>query len=284
MAVIVGPPANSIRNRAITAELREVLNGAADANGIQRVVIFSGGQTDNHAANLKNVVGGWTGSRRHDNGRAADIHLIKDGNTLSFTNSNGSQVAAFITDVAARGANGIGAATDYMGPTSIHVGFGLSPSDTTKLTWGRAGASANAPMWLRNAARAGWNNPAGDLISAGRAIVKARGGLWLRRGPGLGFDRARLLAEGSALTIVGFDGEWARVDLEGDGSIDGHVFAAFLQTADSGGGGADDDGDEEMADEVTVAALIASPAAAPAAARSPQGARARRAARRRSGG
>ena len=284
MAEIVGPPATAVRNRAITAELRGVLNGAADANGIQRVVIFSGGQTDNHAPHLKNVVGGWTGSRRHDNGRAADIHLIRDGNMLSFSNSNGSQVAAFITNVAARGANGIGAATDYMGPTSIHVGFGLSPSDTTELTWGRNGASANAPMWLRTAARAGWNNPVEDLIRAGRAIVKARGGLWLRRGPGLGFDRARLLKEGTALTILGLDGEWARVDLEGDGSIDGHVFAAFLQTADFGGGGAGDDGDEEMVDEATVAALIAGPAAAAAAARAPQGARARRAARRRSGG
>ena len=182
MAEIVGPPATAVRNRAITAELRGVLNGAADANGIQRVVIFSGGQTDNHAPHLKNVVGGWTGSRRHDNGRAADIHLIRDGNMLSFTNSNGSQVAAFITDVAARGANGIGAATDYMGPTSIHVGFGLSPSDTTELTWGRNGASANAPMWLRTAARAGWNNPVGrshprrtrDRQSTRRTMVAQR--------------------------------------------------------------------------------------------------------------
>jgi hypothetical protein len=274
MAEISGPPTNVIRNRAITAQLRQLLSDAADATGIQKVVVFSGGQTDNHAEHLKNVIGGWTGSRRHDNGRAADIHLLKNGNMLSFTNSNGSQVAAFVTACAARGANGIGAATDYMGPTSIHVGYGVSPSDTTQLTWGRNGASANAPMWLRTAARAGWNNPvsetASPLPAAGRAIVKARGGLWLRRGPGLGFDRARLLEEGTVLAILGFDGDWARVDLEGDGSIDGHVFAAFLQATDSGGA---DDGEEELVADEIVAALVAG---AP-------GARTRRPTRRRSG-
>jgi hypothetical protein len=262
MAQIDGPPANSIRNRAITTKLRDLLNSAADANGIQRVVIVSGGQTDNHAPHLKNVVGGWTGSRRHDNGHAADVQLIKNGTKLSFTNSSGSQVAAFITACAARGSNGIGAATDYMGPHSIHIGFGLSPSDTTKLTWGRLGASANAPMWLRTAANAGWNNPLGfgaEMASSGRSIVKARGGLWLRGGPGLNFDRKRLLPEGTALSILGLNGEWAKVDLEGDGLADGHVFAAFLQTADESG---PDDGEEEMVDEAAVAALIAQPAAA----------------------
>jgi len=236
----------------------------------------SGGQTDNHAAHLKNVVGGWTGSRRHDNGRAADVELIKNGNKLSFSNTNGSQVAAFVTAAAARGANGIGAATNYMGPNRIHVGFGLSPSDTQELTWGKDGLSANAPAWLRTAARAGWNNPVGDFVRAvavppaGRAIVKARGGVWLRRGPGLGFDRARLLEEGTALAILGFDSEWARVDLEGDGSIDGHVFAAFLQAADSDGA---DDGEEELVADEIVAALVAGPAAGAV-----PGARARRAA------
>jgi hypothetical protein len=92
----------------------------------------------------------------------------------------------------------------------------------------------------------------------------------LRRGPGLGFDRARLLEEGTVLAILGFDGDWARVDLEGDGSIDGHVFAAFLQATDSGGA---DDGEEELVADEIVAALVAG---AP-------GARTRRPTRRRSG-
>ena len=152
MANIVGPPNNVIRNKPITTELHDLLNGAADATGIEKVVIISGGQTSNHAANLNGVVGGWTGSHRHDNGRAADIELIRNGTTLAFTDTDGSQVEAFVTAAAARGANGIGAGVHYMGPNKIHVGFGNSLSDHQKLVWGAAGASANAPGWLRRAA------------------------------------------------------------------------------------------------------------------------------------
>jgi hypothetical protein len=278
MATIVGPPANVIRNRSITTELRELLDGAADATGVGRVVIVSGGQTSNHAANLKGVVGGWTGSRRHDNGRAADIELVRDGDTLTFTDTDGSRVAEFVTAAAARGAIGIGAGVNYMGRKRIHVGFGNSPTDLQKLVWGAAGASANAPAWLRAAAGEGWNTPVEESFAAalsvrasGRSIVTARSGLWLRKGPGLGFDRARLLDEGTELTVQGLDGEWARVDLEGDGRIDGHVFAAFLRAADLGDA---DDGMEEPAEEQALAELAGAEGAAGAA-----GSRARRGAR-----
>jgi hypothetical protein len=284
MAQIVGPPANVIRNRPITAELRELLDGAADATGVEKVVIISGGQTSNHAPNLEGIVGGWTGSHRHDNGGAADIELVKGGNTLSFTDTNGSQVAEFVTATAARGATGIGAGVNYMGPKRIHVGFGNSPSDHQKLTWGAAGASANAPAWLRTAATEGWNHPVAEHLApavsiptSGLSIVKARGGLWLRKGPGLGFDRVRLLDEGTKLTVLGLDGEWARVDLEGDGRIDGHVFAAFLAPADLGDA---DDGVEEPVSEEALAELAG--AAGPARGRARRGARPPRAPGRRS--
>jgi hypothetical protein len=284
MAAIVGPPANVIRNRSITTELRELLNGAADATGVERVVIVSGGQTSNHASSLNGVVGGWTGSRRHDNGGAADIELVRGGSTLSFTDTNGSQVAEFVTAAAARGATGIGAGVNYMGPKRIHVGFGNSPTDLQKLVWGAAGASANAPAWLRTAATKGWNDPVEENLAAalsvptsGLSIVTARGGLWLRKGPGLGFDRARLLDEGTKLTVLGLDGEWARVDLEGDGRIDGHVFAAFLGVADLGNA---DDGVEEPAEEGALAELAG--AAGAASGRARRGARPPRAPGRRS--
>lgn len=241
MAEIVGPPANVIRNKPITTELRDLLDGAAQATGVEKVVIVSGGQTSNHAPHLKGVVGGWTGSRRHDNGRAADVELIRGGTTLNFTDANGSNVAAFVTAAAARGANGIGAGVNYMGNKRIHVGFGTSPSDHQQIVWGAAGASANAPAWLRVAAKAGWDSPVDNIFLAatpvgaasGRSIVTAREGLWLRKGPGLGFDRARLLASGTELTVAGHDGEWARVDLEHDGLVDGYVFAAFLRPVGS---------------------------------------------------
>lgn len=267
MAVIVGPPANVIRCRPITAELRDLLNGAADATGVERVVIVSGGQTSNHAPQLKGVACGWTRSRRHDNGRAADIELVRDGDTLTFTDTDGSQVAEFVTACAARGATGIGAGVNYMGRKRIHVGFGKSPTDLQKLVWGAAGASANAPAWLRAAAAEGWNSPLEEnfataeapVRSSRRSIVMARGRLWLRKGPGLGFEPAGLLVEGTELSVLGFDGEWARVDLQGDGRIDGHVFAAFLGAADLGD---TDDGVEEPAEEEVLAELAAAQGAA----------------------
>jgi len=252
MTEIVGPPATAIRNRPITAELRALLDGAAAATGIQKIIIVSGGQTDNHAPHLKDKVGGWTGSRRHDNGRAADIELIKDGVKLSFSDGNGSQVAPFVTAAAARGAIGIGAAVGYMGQHRIHVGFGTSTSDFEKVVWGVKGVPA--PSWLGLAAAAGWNGPTMSMMAmamtaagpTGRApaasVVKARPGLWLRRGPGLAFDRARLLEAGTVLTVLGFDGEWARVGLEDDGLIDGHVHAAYLAAADPSDS---DEGEEE---------------------------------------
>lgn len=265
MVDIVGPPPNATRCRPIADKLRELLDAAAQATGIDKIVITSGGQPSNHAPHLEDVPCGWTGSPRHDNGRAADLQLIKNGTTLRFTNSDGDQVAQFITACAARGANGIGAATDYMGPKTIHVGFGRTTSDTQKLVWGKNGLSANAPRWLRTVARQGWNNPAddfltssaltmsGDALPASRSTVNARDGLWLRRGPGLAFDRARLLDAGTSLTILGLDGEWARVDLQGDGLIDGYVFAAFLGMSTTE---QPDEGIEELVDEAAIEKLL----------------------------
>ena len=272
MAVIVGPPANAIRCRPITAELRELLNGAADDTGVERVVIVSGGQTSNHAPHLKGVVCGWKGSRRHDNGRAADVELVRGGNTLTFTDTDGSQVAGFVTACAARGATGIGAGVHYMGRRRIHVGFG------SQAVWGAEGLSVNAPAWLRIAAQEGWDNPVEESFSlarsdstSGRAVVAAREGLWLRAGAGIRFRRLRLLEPGTQLTILGFDGEWARVDLQGDGRLDGHAYAAYLRAADDGEAGAADEGAEEAADEEAVAELHRAEGAAVVA-----GARARR--------
>lgn len=249
MAQIVGPPSNKTRNRPISPELHAVLDGAADATGIDKIVIVSGGQTSSRDPRLKNKVGGWTGSRRHDNGRAADIQLVKNGRVLSFTDADGSKVAGFVTAAAARGAIGIGAGEGYMGPTTIHVGFGQTTADRTEVVWGANNASANAPRWLRAAARTGWATRAFAATaapSARHSVVMAREGLWLRKGAGLGFDRARLLEVGTELTILGFDGEWARVSLMGDTLIDGHVYAAYLRAAEQP---VDEGGEEPTIDE-----------------------------------
>ena len=151
MAKIDGPPAGVIRDKEITKELWRILNDAGDALGIDTVHITSGGQPG--------TAGKSTGSTRHNGGRAADLQLVKAGKTITFTDKNGGDVAAYVTAVAARGATGIGAGIGYMGNKTIHVGFGKTVADTAKLVWGAKGKSANAPAWLRAAAESGWQNP-----------------------------------------------------------------------------------------------------------------------------
>jgi hypothetical protein len=256
MAVIVGPPANATRCRSITAELRELLNEAADANGIDKIVINSGGQPSNHAPHLKNVPCGWTGSRRHDNGRAADIQLVRNGSTLTFTDTNGSQVSPFLTACAARGATGIGAGVGYMGPKTMHIGFG------TKAVWGKDGLSVNAPPWLRTAVNAGWNNPVAGFApmistqSPSRSVVIARRGLYLRAAADLTANRLDELTAGTEVSVLGFEGAWARVDMQGDGLMDGLVYAAYLKPADGGGIDDAENGEEERVDDEALADLL----------------------------
>lgn len=224
-----------IRDKQIGQALRGVVERAADAARIDTVVVTSGSQPGTH--------GQRTGSTRHDHGRAADLQLVKSGSTLTFSDqSGGPTVEAFVAAAAAHGATGIGAGVAYMGPKTLHVGFGTSPQDHSKVVWGAGGKSANAPAWLRAAAMKGWDHPATDtepeaaaVAGPGRFIVIARGGLQLRKGPGLEFGITKTVDNGTKVTVVGFDGpggEWARVDLENDGLVDGHMFAAFLTPAD----------------------------------------------------
>jgi hypothetical protein len=236
MTTISGPPNGAIRNKPITAELRLVLQTAAQAAGVDAITIVSGGQDALGEGTRR------TGSTRHDRGRAADLQLIVHGTALTFTDQSASQgVLAFVTAAAAAGATGIGAGVTYMGNKTIHVGFGTSVSDHTKLTWGAGGHSANAPQWLRNAAQAGWAAPtpvvpggAPAVAAPGRYVVIARPGLKLRGGPGVTFESERTLPTGTELNVTEIDGQdpaWARIDLEGDGLADGYVFAAFLAPA-----------------------------------------------------
>ncbi|MGJ5175919.1 SH3 domain-containing protein [Bradyrhizobium oligotrophicum] len=75
----------------------------------------------------------------------------------------------------------------------------------------------------------------GTALAPGRYVVVARGGLKLRGGPGTNFPSDRTLAAGTELTVVendDHDPAWVRVDLEGDGLLDGYVFAGFLAPAE----------------------------------------------------
>lgn len=139
------------RSQPIGAKLRSVLKYAGRAAHIETILIVSGGQPSSASGGCR------TGSTRHDHGRAADLKLIVGGKIMHFTDGNApSAVKKFITEVAAAGATGIGAGERYMGPQTLHIGFGATHKDTRRLVWGAQGRSINAPNWLREAAQLGW--------------------------------------------------------------------------------------------------------------------------------
>ena len=146
-----------IRDMPINAALRRVLLTAAHEAGVEIVRITSGGQPGSR--------GQRTGSNRHDGGNAADLELVAAGRTLDFTRPGDlDTVCRFVASAAACGATGIGAGVNYMGPRRLHVGFGNGAHDTAQVVWGEGGAAANAPDWLRDAAKLGWGYAAGAPV------------------------------------------------------------------------------------------------------------------------
>lgn len=61
--------------------------------------------------------------------------------------------------------------------------------------------------------------------------VIARGGLWVRSGPGTEFPTVRSLPFNQMLFSLRNEGGWALVDIEGDGSADGYCHTGFLAAA-----------------------------------------------------
>ena len=212
---------NKIRNLPISEELRNVLSIAGSFAGIDEVRVISGGQCAKGTCNRR------IGSVRHDLGNAADLDLIKDGRTIQFILENERPFfEAFVQAAASLGATGIGGSVDYMGPTRLHIGYGV------KATFGGPKGQGPAPRWLRESAIRGWSNPDSPNDNSSLFIVIARSGLRLRSGPGLDFDIINVLANGTVITVKGFNGDnqnWAQVDLEGDSSVDGYVFRTYLQ-------------------------------------------------------
>lgn len=138
----------TIRKLPLQPQLVALLEGAAEAAGVDQVLIYSGGQ-----ARL-GTGGPRTGSTRHDLGYAADLRLLQGGREASFATAEGRALfGAFARECARRGATGIGAGANYMGPQSMHVGYGA------KAVWGAGGKAIHAPQWLVSAVSAGWAAP-----------------------------------------------------------------------------------------------------------------------------
>lgn len=207
-----------IRDLPISDRLRTLLLGAGASSGIERIRVVSGGQCALGTCTKR------AGSTRHDLGNAADLELWVGGRSLDFSvTSDLSFFIQFVTEAARRGATGIGAGEGYMNDRTIHVGFGA------KAVWGKLEKSANAPAWLKAAAEAGWTHSL-DQPTATFKVV-ARQGLHLRGGPAATFKALSQLQPETLITVQGFDGidgDWARVDLQGDGLVDGHLHKAFL--------------------------------------------------------
>jgi uncharacterized protein YukE len=155
------------RNQAITDALQRQIVAAATAAGVNAEV-YSGGQDESGPHR--------TGSHRHDHGNAADLKLYTlgaDGKRryLDMTNDADRVVMEkFIKESVKAGANGVGAAIDYMGANGIHVGGG-SPS-----AWGAGGSSANAPDWVKRAHEEGMaarNRPSAPNVDPQAALRPA---------------------------------------------------------------------------------------------------------------
>ena len=222
-----------IRDKPITGELERLLESAADATNIDVVFVTSGGQPGS--------TGRRTGSTRHDGGRAADLQLIRNGQTLTFTN-RGWRLSRGVRNRCGRSRR-----HGYRGSCRPTWATRRSMSVLER----RCAIAPNwsgAPEAVRRMLRRGCDGlrrMAGTTLLAcsslsafdrpGRYVVIARGGLQLRKGPGLDFGITKTLETHTELTVLGFDGsngDWARVDLENDGLVDGHVFASFLRPVD----------------------------------------------------
>jgi predicted chitinase len=73
--------------------------------------------------------------------------------------------------------------------------------------------------------------PATPVAATAVYHVIARGGLLVRGGPGTEFPALRSLPNGSQVSVLKREGQWALIDVQGDKAADGYVFSSFLDAA-----------------------------------------------------
>lgn len=130
---------NAVRNQRLSRPLEGALNKVLNNLGLGFEVV-SGGQDGQGEGNRR------TGSTRHDHGNAADGYFTMNGRRLDWNNpADQAIIADAVTGLRAEGLTGFGAGEGYMDPGMVHLGYGAEG------TWGKDGASANAPQWLIDA-------------------------------------------------------------------------------------------------------------------------------------
>lgn len=123
-----------IRKMPVRDDLKAILHGAAEKLDVIAEVT-SGGQA------ALGEGGPRTGSTRHDHGGAADLRLrdAKSGRILDMRQPEDRQrIYEFIRESAKGGATGVGMGEDYMGASTMHIGFGK------EAVW-------RSPSWVRDA-------------------------------------------------------------------------------------------------------------------------------------
>lgn len=76
-------------------------------------------------------------------------------------------------------------------------------------------------------------SPRGEAVAA-MYRVTARPDLNLRAGPGESYRVLQTILNGTLVTGLAVEGDWMKVDLEGDGNVDGFMFRQFLQAVSGG--------------------------------------------------
>lgn len=131
--------AHATRNKEIVTQLEQIIIQACKNSGLS-AEIFSGGMTPQRR----------TGSDRHLNGFAADVHLFtSEGKRL---NVQSQELRNWCQQAKNAGATAIGAGVGYMGNVGIHldISSGNTVPAGSATYWGAGGRSANAPQWLIN--------------------------------------------------------------------------------------------------------------------------------------
>jgi len=149
MRVIENQGSAKHRPLPIQESIKNILNRAAHASGVDQVVVTSGGQVPAPGSPR-------TGSFRHDHGMAADFYLVVGGRKLDNVNDR-SRMEAFMTAAVKYGMRGMGHADDYMGVSTIHADpYGVAGSNPPQLwVWGRGGKGANRYAWVDAACKRG---------------------------------------------------------------------------------------------------------------------------------
>jgi hypothetical protein len=138
-----------IRSRPIQPELANMINAASAKSGY-KIVVTSGGQIAKADGGKENVTR--TGSKRHDDGWAADIEIYDGSTRLSAENPNHfDRLYEFAKILKSVGIQSIGAGPGYMnGNVHIDIAITNGRSGAVATRWGNGGLSANTPRWLRS--------------------------------------------------------------------------------------------------------------------------------------